>query len=181
MNSLKSNGKYSPVKLILAITGLVTVLSGTALAWYKTLAGEPEAKEVRDDSAKAYGDVHKTLSQMKATIEDLQKTQSKQGEVVEKQTRRMFFFQGVNEGVTAGKLLAENETLKKKFDALISRRGGKNAVQILKDEIDLERKMRKMAEAKAARAKVAKSKPAVNGATQITLPPAAPFRRKGSK
>lgn len=177
MESLKSNGKYSPVKLIVAVTGLLTVLSGSALAWYKAIAGEPEAKEVREDSAKAYGDVHKTLAQIKDTIEDLEKTQKKQGEVLETQTRRMIHFQGFQGGLSAGSLLAKNEALEKKYDTLVARRAGRFAVQMLKDELKLERRMRKLAEAKEARSGRAVAKPLRAGAAQIKLPPLAPFKR----
>lgn len=175
MNSLKSNGKYSPVKLIVAITGLLTVLSGTALAWYKTIAGEPEASEVRSISHKAYGDIKKTLTDMKIKWEKIEKAVAEQGKVVELQTRRLIMLQGIQSGLTSGQLLAKHEMLQQRYDRLIARRGGKLAVQLLQDELRLERKMRKLAKVKATR--LTTGKPTAIYIDQIKLPPPSPFRK----
>jgi NADH dehydrogenase/NADH:ubiquinone oxidoreductase subunit G len=182
MEALKKNGKYSPVKLIGAITALLAVLSGSGLAWYKAIAGEPEANEVRDTSDKAYKDIHKTLAQLKAKYEDIEKVQNRQSKALDQQTKRMILYSGISSGVNTGRLMEKHEALQKKYDKLFARRVGhrhKPIVEILRGELVEERRLRKAAEAKSVMGRGAS--PTIQRTPKITLPPASPFKKRKSK
>jgi hypothetical protein len=163
MDSLKTNGKYSPVKLIIAITGLITVLSGAALSWFKTIVGEPEAEE-----AKARIDI--TWKKSMAELTELKRQYARLH-------TRVLYFQGREEGLTAGALQAKLDQVQAKYDALLvktskpTRRTGtpNPVVEVLRGELVEVRKLRKKLERERKGVKAVKSaKP------QVEQKPAAP-------
>ena len=165
MESLKSNGKYNPVKLIIAITGLIGLLSGSVLSWYKTITGEPEAKEATRRVDITWYRVMREVSEMKRNYQKLH--------------TRVLYFQGREEGHTSGVLQAKLDQVQAKYDALLAkrptRRSGTNpAVEVLRGELVEVRKIRAKLEKERRGVKAVKSAPNME---QKPAPPSPPWSK----
>lgn len=167
MESLKTNGKWSTPKLIIAITGLITVLSGSALSWYKTIFGEPDAKEAKARVDITWKRVMREVSQMR---QDYQKLHT-----------RVLYFQGRDEGYNSGALQAKLDQVQTKYDELLTKtkpvrgRGASPVVDVLRGELTEVRKLKAKLEKERKGVKAAKR------ATQMEQKPAAPAPPPWSK
>lgn len=107
METLKTNGKYSPAKLIGAIAAALAVISGSALSWVKVFVGEPEAKEAK---------ARINITWKKAMLETAELKRKH-----DKLHLRMVSLQSREEGFTAGVIQAKLDQVQAKYDALLTK------------------------------------------------------------
>jgi hypothetical protein len=163
MDPLKTNGKWSAPKLVAAIAGLITVLSGSALSWYKTIAGEPEAREAKDR-------VNITWKRVMREVADLKEAHAKLH-------TRVLYFQGREEGFTSGVLQAKLDQVQARYDDLLSKTKQKSqkptnpVTDVLRGELIEIRKMKARLEKESRGVKKAKTAPQV----KQKAPPAPPW------
>lgn len=104
---LNNNKSKTPGERFLSWAKGISIIVATCIAVYAALKGN-----------EAQNNVDSTWETLRDQVNKQNEVINSQGEAIEKLTRRMIFFQGHQEGVSAGRLFELNSQLEKQIDRL---------------------------------------------------------------